>query len=135
MIILKIVSESELFQGLNESQLQRVVDIAKTKNLPGGVTIFNEGDNLKDLYLVQDGSIRLSMRVQLWSGNAALHSIVSIIGPGGTFGWSSMIEPYQATMTAATENKCALVAIDASVLRNMLDEDLVAGYRVMIALA
>ena len=75
------------------------------------------------------------MGVRLWSGNATLHSIVSIIGPGGTFGWSSLIEPYEATLTAETTTEAALVARDASALRDMLVEDSVMGFHVMTGLA
>jgi len=100
MSILKILGESELFQALSESQLEKVAERAQSKILPQEVTIFNQGDELAHLYLVRGGSIRLSMGVQLWSGGSTLHSIVSIIGPGGTFGWSSLIKPYEATLTA-----------------------------------
>ena len=99
MSIVKIIGESELFQALSKSQLAKVGGMAQSKILPQDVTIFNEGDELAHLYLVRGGSIRLSMGVQLWSGNAAPHSIVSIIGPGGTFGWSSLIKPYEAVVS------------------------------------
>ena len=84
---------------------------------------------------LEKGAVKLITGVRMWSGDANLLSIVSEIGPGGTFGWSSLIEPYVATLSAVTDGDCNVVSIDAVGLRRLLDQDHDGGYCVMTALA
>ena len=75
------------------------------------------------------------MDVRLWNREANLRSIVSIFEPGGTLGWSALVEPNLATLSARTMGSCRLVAIDGQQLRRLLDGDPSMGYEVMTALA
>ena len=54
---------------------------------------------------------------------------------GGTFGWSALVEPNLATLSAHTTKPCKLVAIDGQKLRQLLEDDLSMGYQVMTKLA
>lgn len=135
MSISMLIGETGLFASLDDTRLRRVADMARVQFLPAGVAVFREGDALRDLYLLQRGSLNLTMGVKLWSGDTTLRSIVSVIESRGTFGWSSLIDPYRATLNAETTRECTLVAIDASALRAEMDHDPVLGYSVMMALS
>ena len=67
-----------------------------------GNTIFKEGDPSSSMYVVMDGSVRLSV-----NGKE-----VENLGPGGVLGEMALIDtgPRSATATAATD--CKLVPID-----------------------
>ena len=135
MSIAMLLEKTDLFSSLDAEQLNRVSDMARVQFLPAGVTVFREGDALSDLYLLERGSLNLIMGVRLWSGDATLRSIVSVIEPHGTFGWSSLIDPFRATLSAETTRECTLVAIDAAALRGEMDRDTQLGYSVMTALS
>ncbi len=135
MSIVKLIGETGLFTSLDELRLKRVADMARVQFFPAGAEVFREGDALGDLYLLQRGSVKLTTGVRLWNGDSTLRSIVSVIGPYGTFGWSALIDPYQATLSAETERECTMVAIDAASLRSEMDRDCELGYSVMKALS
>ncbi len=135
MSIVKLIGETSLFSSLDESRLKRVAGLAKVQFFPAGAEVFREGEALSELYLLERGSVKLTMGVRLWSGDATLRSIVSIIDPYGTFGWSSLIDPYRATLSAETTRECTMVNIDAAALREEMDRDCEFGYSVMTALS
>ena len=124
MSVVKLIGETSLFASLDESRLKRVADMARVQFVPAGADVFREGDALSELYLLERGSVKLTMGVRLWSGDATLRSIVSVIDPYGTFGWSSLIDPYRATLSAETTRECTMVNIDAAALREEMDRDL-----------
>ena len=135
MSLNSVIGSSPLFKGLNQAQLETVANLATVKSIPQGTILFKEMDALESLYLLEEGSIRLTMGVRLWSGTAILRSIVHMVTPGEAFGWSALIEPYIATLSSESEEESSVVAIDAAGLRDMLDGDRDAGYHVMRGLA
>ena len=135
MSIAMLIGKTGLFASLDEPRLKRVADMARVQFRPAGAAVFREGDALGELYLLERGSVNLTMGVKLWSGDATLRSIVSVIESHGTFGWSSLIEPYRATLSAETTRECTLVAVDAAALREEMDRDPGLGYSVMTALS
>jgi CRP/FNR family transcriptional regulator, cyclic AMP receptor protein len=67
-----------------------------------GGTLFKEGDTGSTMYVVMEGSVRLSVKGKE----------VEVLGPGGVLGEMSLIDtaPRSATATAATD--CKLVPVD-----------------------
>jgi CRP-like cAMP-binding protein len=74
----------------------------EAEDFAAGVTIFNKGEPAETMYVVQEGSIALSI------GDRT----VEVLGPGGLFGEMAVIdrEPRSASAVAVTDTK--LVAID-----------------------
>ena len=135
MSIVKLIGETGLFASLDEPRLKRVADMSRVRFFPAGAQVFREGDALSELYLLERGSVKLTTGVRLWNGDATLRSIVSVIEPYGSFGWSALIDPYRATLSAETARECTVVAIDAASLREEMDRDCELGYSVMKALS
>ena len=135
MSIVRLIGDTGLFASLDDFRLKRVSDMARVQFFPAGAEVFREGDALGDLYLLERGAVKLTTGVRLWNGDATLRSIVSVIEPYGTFGWSALIDPYQATLSAETLRECTVVAIDAASLRREMDSDCELGYSVMKGLS
>ena len=135
MALLRVIRRSTLFQSVESSQLERVASVALAESRFGDTRLFQEGDRLDYLYVIHQGAVKLTMDVRLWNREATLRSIVNIVEAGGTFGWSALVEPKLATLSAQTMGPTRLVAIPGQEIRRLMDEDPLLGYRVMTRLA
>lgn len=135
MSVAPALTESVLLRGLEPGQLQKVAAFSRTVEYPSDSTLFKEGDLLEELYIVERGGVKLIMDAVLWEGGSTLRHMVHVIGPYGAFGWSALVEPHRATLSAYTGTGCRLVAIRGTELLELMEQDPVMGYRVMTALA
>ena len=134
MLISQILRQSTLASDLGDARLARLVDIARVEEFPANTAIFEEGDDLLNLYVIAEGSVALTVKGYLWATSSALRSVVTTVEPGGTFGWSAIVEPNVATLSADTRGSCTLVALNGQELIRVLDDDPVIGYKVMRSL-
>ena len=135
MLISQVLRESTLAHDLDDSRLARFVSLAREEQYRTGTTLFLEGDDLTDLYVVAQGSVVLTMDYQLRGQASTLRSVVTMVEVGGTFGWSSVLEPHVATLSAHAREPCTVVAINGRELGRLMDDDSAIGYQVMKALA
>lgn len=131
----RVISKSVLFQSLDQSQIRRIEGVSRVVSYPADTIIFRDGQHLGNLYVVSSGTVTLTMDVRLWNREANRRSMISVIEEGGTFGWSALVEPNLATLSAYTMGPCSLVAIDGRKLRRLLEDDPTMGYQVMTKLA
>ena len=57
------LSSSFLFNGLSESQLQRITAVAKEIRIQKGQWLFQEGNAADRVYVLKDGAVELLTRV------------------------------------------------------------------------
>ena len=76
-----IIARSLLFQGLSDSQLERVAEISCEKHFARGKSIFFEGDEATGFYMVAEGKVKI-FKMSLDGREQILH----IFGPGEPFG-------------------------------------------------
>jgi CRP-like cAMP-binding protein len=85
---------------------QRYVDLlrrnADAESYQAGDTIFAEGDPADRMYIVDSGSVALSI-----GGQA-----VETVAPGNLFGELAVIDREPRSATATAESDCQLIAID-----------------------
>ena len=135
MTISRVVATSRLFQGLDESQLVRIASIERSEHYSSDTVLFQEDDRLTDLYIVEKGAVRLTMDARLWNADLTLRSIVTIVAESGTFGWSALLAPHLATLSAETEGAANLIALNGQALFALMEDDHRMGYHVMGGLA
>lgn len=99
--ILKIISETRLFEGLPEQQLKKVSHITIKKEFGKGDVIFCEGDDANGFYIVVKGRVKI-FKVSMEGKEHILH----IFDPGEPFGevpvFSSKPFPAHAEAIAKT---------------------------------
>ncbi len=71
----------ELFQGISESEAQRVERLCAVRPYPKGATIFSKGDPANALYIVKVGRVRI-----LSLSEKGTETIVHILKEGAIFG-------------------------------------------------
>jgi len=84
------------------------------KEFPKGTILFKEGDDGKEMYLINSGEVKLSRKTP--QGNV----ILARLGFGEFFGEMSVITNQPRTVTAVTETDCRLNIITKDVLETLI---------------
>ena len=101
---------SELFSALDEDALARVAIRASTVQLDRNDTLFNEGDEADDLYVVLTGLVAIAKR-----SPDGRESLVALMEPGDLFGEMPLFddERRSASVRALERSEVARVPFDA----------------------
>ena len=126
---------SALFQGLSDDELGFFTRSCKKLTVKKGTSVFSEGQAAHELYTVVSGRVALDMKLDRPDGSVTPVVTVSSLGPGESFGWSSMIEPQVFTLTAEAVEDSELIYIDGKKLMVILDRHKETGYKVMLNVA
>lgn len=100
---LRVLSEVPLFKGMGKKLLRKLlIDLIEKKYTAGDV-IFHEGDNGKAVYVVLEGSVKISKRSH--SGDRTL----AVLEPGSHFGELALIDQCSRFATAVAEKESLLL--------------------------
>jgi CRP/FNR family transcriptional regulator len=83
--ILDLISGIPIFNGLSESHLQEIKNIAVNKRLNKGELIFSEGDDGNGFFVVVDGQVKIFKL-----SSEGKEQILHILGAGDPFGQVAM---------------------------------------------
>ena len=132
----EILKRCELFLGLDDNDLQKIVDLpscqgkaCKTREI-----IFRAGEEAKHLYVLEEGRVDLVVKMPTSSSHLPEQTVVRTITKGGIFGWSALVPPHVFTMSAISKEPSKVVAISGNELRTLFDKDTHLGYEVMDSL-
>lgn len=98
----KIISDSILFSGLPEDELNKIASITIPKTFSRGETIFFEGDEGIGFYMVAEGRVKI-FKMSLEGKEQILH----IFGPGEPFGEVPVFhgQPFPANAMSLVKSK------------------------------
>jgi len=112
-----------LFQTLSSAQLGKVAAIATSRDLPGGASVFKEGDAGAEMFVVTSGRVRISKMVK-GVGEEAL----TILEAGAYFGEMAMIDDAPRSADAIAHTPCALAVIRRDALDQLMFVDKELAY-------
>ena len=95
-----------LFSLMDETALSRIARGAVRIDAARGTTLFKQGDAANGLHAVVDGRVKLAL-----PGNDGSEKVISLIGPGHTFGQSAMFVDEPHIVTAVTLTATTLVRV------------------------
>ena len=125
------LSSSYLFKGLSESQLQKLNAAVREIKIQKGQWLFQEGKSADRMYVLKSGAVEKLTRV-----NDDFELPISIIrSPGRCFGTSSLVPPYQFSLSARGAKDAVLFEIQREDLQQLAQEDNAFGYTIMANLA
>ncbi|WP_026842275.1 cyclic nucleotide-binding domain-containing protein [Citrifermentans bremense] len=113
------------FASLTNQQLTDIATIGEEKSFPTGSIIFKEHTTANNLMLLLEGGVEL-----FYSGSGAgftADAPVCSIVPGGIFGVSSLIKPYQYTSSARATKPVKVVDINGVMLREISERNQALG--------
>lgn len=129
---LNLIRESELFKGLSQDVLEKILSLCREAEYPRGATIFSEHSPAERLYVLEYGLVTL--RIDTPAGGEKV-MVTAIRDRGEVFGWSALVEPHVYTSTAVCLESCRVVALEGAGLLRTLEENPEAGFVVMKRLA
>jgi CRP-like cAMP-binding protein len=124
--IFEALQSIEFTKDLDTDHLEKLSSIATHVTFTEGATIFQEGDASELVYLIESGEVALLTQVPG-------HGQVTILtlGPGQLLGWSSLFPPERKTAGAQALEPTRVIAINATQLRELCQEDFELGYSIM----
>ena len=133
MSIVETLKRSELFLGLDDNDIQKIVDLpsCQATSYEAQATIFELGDAAVNLYVLEEGQINLVVKLYDDSAKASKPTIVRTITKGGIFGWAALVPPNVRIMSAITKEPAKLIAINGNELRILFQKEPKLGYEVM----
>jgi len=118
----------EIFKGLEEGELARIVSLCSERAMSQGETIFPEGTRAKNLHLCRSGKVDLLIWVrEPWNKNVTVHRAEA----GELFGWSAVVAPYTYTASAECVEDGEEIRITGSALLELFDQHPRIGFVVM----
>jgi predicted MFS family arabinose efflux permease len=112
-----LLERTEIFEGASRTTLEGLAAAAVRQEVPAGTVVIREGDPADDLFIVESGTLRVTVR----SDGAADRSLGEL-GTPDHFGEIGVLEhlPRTATVTAVTH--CALYRIDGEDFQRAVSE-------------
>jgi CRP-like cAMP-binding protein len=125
------LKKTELFDTLEESQLNALLSNSSVKSYSQGETIFLQGEDAKQLFILIQGEVDLTVKAQEEIGVMTS----KIEKEGAVFGTPSLMEPYRYNVTAKCLKPTKVLAIEANHIRKRIEEDPRMGVEIMRELA
>jgi CRP-like cAMP-binding protein len=131
MVSAAFIKESDIFQGLNDAQIEKLVAIAKEESYPTGALLYKEGDPSTHLFLVQQGKVFLEMKCDMGPTRPPMQVIIDVVTRREAFGWSAFVEPNLHTLSALVAEPTKMILFDGGKLKALMDEECDMGFGIM----
>lgn len=125
--------DSDLLAGLHEDDASQVLLLGAPRALSPGQVVFELGDEARDLYLVKEGRIELTL--PMWVGGRQEDVPVEERVPAQMLGWSALVPPHRFTLKATATVETELLALPREDLLGFLSSRPEVGLAVMTNLA
>lgn len=123
---LAILGKIDLFSGLPQVHLRRVVDLGVEEQHSKNETIFSEGDAGDKFYLILDGAVRISRFVP-GMGEEAL----AVLRKGAYFGEMSLIDEAPRSAAAICHERTRVFVVRRADLEDLLFVDRDLAYELL----
>ncbi len=116
----------EILQGLTDGELQNIAWLFQEEEIPGGVSLCEEGVRADRLYILEQGSV--------WIRSKKLGQL-NIDTPGKIVGWSFLVPPYHYTASAQTTSPSRFLVIKSPDFYYLIHKEPKMGVKVVDNLA
>lgn len=128
IITVEVLKGVDLFKGLDDSQLAKLVGLCRVHPMREGEQVFTEGTRATDLHICRSGKVNIIIWVrEPWNKNVVVHEAE----PGEVFGWSALVAPYTYTASAECVVSGEQISASGHELLAALDQHPAIGYAIM----
>ena len=131
MVSSEWLRKAELFENLEETQLDALLSNARVESFPEGATIFRQGDEASSLYVLIEGGVKLTVK----TGDEIDLMTSNIEAEGAVFGIPSLLEPFHYNVTATCLRPSKVLTIEADHIRKRMEQTPRMGMEIMKKLA
>ena len=115
------IRQTDLFWGLNQNVVTRVMGIAQRESFAEGEVLFRSDDAARHLFILAQGEVKIVLGesgAQVYTGNRV----------GEAFGWGSLIDRRTYGGDAICTTPVVVLKLDRDRLLELLDKDSHSGY-------
>jgi CRP-like cAMP-binding protein len=135
MVSADLLKGYDFFKEFTEEETKKLADIAIEQSFKAGFQIWKRGDQAKNLYLLKEGKVVMSMDTYMGTAKPPVPVTVDIVTKGEAMGWSAVVEPYLYTFGALCIADSKAIVFDADKLRGLINKEIVLGLKFMKAAA
>ena len=95
-----------LFEGLSQTELERLAALMRHRRCRKGVPIFREGDPGVALYIIESGEVRISV-----TSEEGKELVIALLGPGDFFGDLALVDGEPHSADAVAREACSLLLL------------------------
>lgn len=130
MAVLDFLKRVDIFKGLNDDQLNKILPGCQEVEYHGGHRLFAEGENSDRVWMITAGQVDL--RFDLPGRSTTEENTIFSIKAGNTLGWSSFVPPYQYKLSAYCATRtCKILQIKKEFLLSLFEKDTRMGFLVI----
>ncbi|HTU02538.1 MAG TPA: cyclic nucleotide-binding domain-containing protein [Candidatus Sulfotelmatobacter sp.] len=112
-----ILKAVPFFQDLTVEEIDRVLAVGRVVSYAKDMVLFKESDPGEALYIVLDGSVRISKLVP-----GLGEQIIAFVEQGSFFGEMALFDDFPRSATATAQQDCQILFIDRAVFVRLLQE-------------
>jgi signal transduction histidine kinase len=129
-----ILASSDLFEGLSDSELEKVLPLCREEVYEVGTTIFSEGCACHTMYVVESGKVSLEINLHISRAREDTATI-DVITASGCLCCSGLINPCILNSTGRALETTKVIGMDATELKALFEENPEMGRKTMYNLA
>lgn len=124
MGIIGILKRCEIFVGLEDGDLQKIVDLpsCRCRDFQAEEIVFRSGEPADRLYVLEEGRVDLLIRSPGTSPYLNGNAVICSISKGGIFGWPAVVPPHIFSLTAVCKRPSAILSIRGEELRRLFQD-------------
>ncbi len=132
MDAVEALKRSEIFLGLDDADLQKIVELpsCQEKTCQPEEVIFGTGQSADYLYVLVEGRVDLVAEVSTPASKLLQPVLITVIGKGSIFGWPSIVAPHVYSLKAIAKTPVKVLAIGGDDMRELFRHYPHIGYEV-----
>jgi len=119
------LAQVALFRGISADAVSEFSKLGKREAVGSGQTLFQLGDIATRFYILVDGSIALTMPIDIRGSRQ--DAFIEEVTPAGIFGWSALVQPHRYTMSAKATVDSEVRVFESSAVFQLLDRQPALG--------
>jgi CRP-like cAMP-binding protein len=134
MVSLDFLEKVEVFNGLDDSQLNTIKECVEMVDFKRGERIFTQGDDSTHVWIVVEGDVELRTEPSGQDASSA-EPTVSFLSEAHAFGWTCHAPPYKYQLSGYCASRmCKVIKLKREDLNKIFENDEVIGSQIMFYL-
>ena len=134
MVGIEVLERVTLLEKLTRDQLEKIQPLCESLAYRRDQQIFQEGEDAEHIFFVARGKVAL--RFELPGRTSGSETNMTTIVAGKSFGWSSLVEPFEYALSAyGASDDCRVCRVRSADLIELFDRHPDIGYGFMSVLA
>jgi len=121
--------QSSIFAGIPDDDVVALCAQGRTVSFEAGHVLFERGQDTEELMVLEDGAVELLFPIIILG--ATREVTMETKQPGSVVAWSSLVDPYRATLSARCASDCQLLSFARDALYSFFEADPHTGFLFM----